>query len=98
MLELYGQDDCSVKEIDATGRPYMLWSTNLAPHKNHVNALKGLKKYYEMGGTLDVVITGVNTERLNPKHKREKGDIPLSKSTSRFVQMLEQDSKTSRHI
>lgn len=98
MLELYGQDDCSVKEIDATGKPYMLWSTNLAPHKNHVNALKGLKKYYEMGGTLDVVITGVNTERLNPKHKREKGDIPLSKSTSRFVQMLEQDSKTSRHI
>lgn len=98
MLELYEQDNCSDEETNATGRPYMLWSTNPMPHKNHINALKGLKKYYEMGGTLDVVVTGANTELLNPKRKRKEGDIPLSASTARFVHMLEQDPKTSRHI
>ena len=98
MLELYEQDNCSYEETNATGRPYMLWSTNPMPHKNHINALKGLKKYYEMGGTLDVVVTGANTELLNPKRKRKEGDIPLSASTARFVHMLEQDPKTSRHI
>lgn len=98
MLELYEQDNCSDAETDASSRPYMLWSTNLSSHKNHINALNGLKKYYEMGGTLDVVVTGVNTEQLKPKRKRKEGDIPLSASTARFVHMLEQDPKTSRHI
>lgn len=98
MLELYEQDNCSDEETDASSRPYMLWSTNLSSHKNHINALNGLKKYYEMGGTLDVVVTGVNTEQLKPKRKRKEGDIPLSASTARFVHMLEQDPKTSRHI
>lgn len=49
----------------AEDQPYFVWSTNAAPHKNHVVALKALVTYYdEMGGTLDCVITGVNSRGL----------------------------------
>jgi glycosyltransferase involved in cell wall biosynthesis len=44
---------------------YFLWTTNAAPHKNHLNAIAALKIYYEkLGGTLECRITGVNTEKL----------------------------------
>lgn len=98
MLELYKQDNFSDEEIAASDKPYMLWSTNPMPHKNHINAFRGLKKYYEMGGMLDVIVTGAGTELLKPKRKRKDGDIPLGESTIRFIRMLEQDPKTSRHI
>ncbi|ABO51632.1 glycosyl transferase, group 1 [Desulforamulus reducens MI-1] len=49
-----------------TGNPrYFLWTTNLAPHKNHVNAFKALLIYYEeYGGRLECCISGVNTENI----------------------------------
>lgn len=41
---------------------YFVWTTNLAPHKNHTNALNALKWYYEeLDGQLDCLVTGVNT-------------------------------------
>lgn len=40
---------------------FFVWSTNAARHKNHINALHGLIKYYENGGELDCCITGTNT-------------------------------------
>lgn len=41
---------------------YFIWTTNLAPHKNHTNAMKALKWYYdELDGQLDCLVTGVNT-------------------------------------
>jgi glycosyltransferase involved in cell wall biosynthesis len=44
---------------------YFLWTTNLAPHKNHENAVKALQIYYErLGGKLACCVTGVNTETL----------------------------------
>ncbi|MEJ0062267.1 MAG: glycosytransferase [Alphaproteobacteria bacterium] len=46
-------------------RPYFLWTTNAAPHKNHLNALLALAEYYEvLDGQLDCRVTGVNTHRL----------------------------------
>lgn len=42
---------------------YFVWTTNLAQHKNHTNAVKALKIYYEeLGGVLDCFVTGVNTD------------------------------------
>jgi glycosyltransferase involved in cell wall biosynthesis len=44
---------------------YFVWTTNSAPHKNHENALKALKWYYdELDGQLDCLVTGVNTDNL----------------------------------
>lgn len=48
-------------------KPYILWVTNASPHKNARGALAALKVYYEtLGGNLDVVICGQDTEKLNP--------------------------------
>jgi len=38
--------------------PYILWPTNAAVHKNHLNAFKALMRYYSLGGTYKIVITG----------------------------------------
>jgi glycosyltransferase involved in cell wall biosynthesis len=46
-------------------RSYFLWTTNLAPHKNHENALKALRIYYEqLDGQLECRVTGVNTKKM----------------------------------
>jgi glycosyltransferase involved in cell wall biosynthesis len=44
---------------------YFLWTTNLAYHKNHYNALYALREYYEsLDGQLDCRVSGVRTESL----------------------------------
>ncbi|WP_245320376.1 glycosyltransferase [Bradyrhizobium lablabi] len=49
---------------DDIGR-FFLWTTNLAPHKNHENAFKALRLYYEKyGGSLKCHVTGVDTRDL----------------------------------
>ena len=47
------------------GANYFLWTTNLAAHKNHENALKALQIYYErLDGQLNCHVTGVGADRL----------------------------------
>lgn len=44
---------------------YFLWSTNLALHKNHVNACRALHAYYQhYQGRFACIITGIMTEYL----------------------------------
>ena len=54
------------EEKDTTGsRGCFIWTTNAAPHKNHVNTLLALQDYYEtMDGQLDCIVTGVGTASL----------------------------------
>lgn len=49
-------------------RPYFIWSTNPARHKNHIRALQGLNEYYARGGKLKCYMTGANTQWLNLKN------------------------------
>src|SRR6195952_3448582 len=52
-------------------RPYFIWPTNAAVHKNHVNSFKALRIYWEeLGGTLDCHVTGVNTSGLLDNDER----------------------------
>ena len=53
----------SVAGLDRT----ILWVTNPSPHKNHQAAIQTLARYYERGGTLDVVVCGPDTLWLNPR-------------------------------
>jgi glycosyltransferase involved in cell wall biosynthesis len=55
-----------VEDLPAsTERPYLIWPTNAAVHKNHVNSFGALRIYWEeLGGNLDCHITGVNTNDL----------------------------------
>jgi hypothetical protein len=49
----------------STERPYFIWPTTAAFHKNHVNSFKALRVYWEeLGGNLDCHVTGVNTSDL----------------------------------
>ncbi|WEX08341.1 glycosyltransferase [Chelativorans sp. AA-79] len=66
---------------------YFLWTTNVAPHKNHERALQALSIYYgELNGGLHCYVTGVDSERLlqkDVKHLKEarkvyRGDPNLS--------------------
>lgn len=44
---------------------YFLWTTSLAPHKNHANALRALDLYYgEYGGQLNCCVTGAGSDQI----------------------------------
>ncbi|WP_454621623.1 glycosytransferase [Bradyrhizobium cenepequi] len=44
---------------------YFIWTTNLALHKNHQNALEALRIYYEeYDGRFECHVTGVDTDKL----------------------------------
>lgn len=48
---------------------FFIWTTNTAPHKNHIMTLEALARYYDaFGGKLDVHVTGVGTERFDPSN------------------------------
>lgn len=61
---------------------YFVWTTNLAPHKNHKNAIQALQIYYEqLNGKLKCHVTGVLTKRLfksKEAHLEELSDIVSS--------------------
>ena len=47
------------------GRPYFVWPTNPAPHKNHANAVKALQLYYEeFDGRLDCRVVGTGSSSI----------------------------------
>lgn len=56
---------------------YFVWTTNAAPHKNHLNAIKALETYYaRLGGSLQCVITGADTSSIRSSelpHLKEVG-------------------------
>jgi glycosyltransferase involved in cell wall biosynthesis len=61
---------------------YFIWTTNLALHKNHENAFKALRFYYEMyDGGLKCRVTGVDTGAMlkrKERHLKLLGDIRRS--------------------
>ncbi|AMB87544.1 glycosytransferase [Pseudomonas agarici] len=80
--------DTPIFPRDPQAPAYFLWTSNLAMHKNHENALKALKIYYEeMQGELVCFLVGVETEKLlkgdlrRPRRLAElvKKSVPLSK-------------------
>jgi len=57
---------------------YVLWATNAASHKNHVNALESFEIYtQELKGRLHLVLTGVGTRYLDPRNKFPNEDPML---------------------
>jgi glycosyltransferase involved in cell wall biosynthesis len=57
---------------------YIIWTTNTALHKNHINAIKGYEIYLqEYGGENSLVITGANSEVFDPEVDLEE-DSPFS--------------------
>lgn len=78
-LPMIAPDFSNLKGGHAETSNYFIWTTNTAIHKNHVNALKALKFYYEeLDGTLQCKITGVNTKELfnsSSQHLKSLADL-----------------------
>lgn len=49
---------------DAPTKPYLLWTTNSTQHKNHLNMIAGLEKYFSTHpeSPLEIHVTGVHTD------------------------------------
>lgn len=70
---------------------FFLWPTNKAGHKNQLNALRALEKYYlEYSGTLDVVVTGAQSQEII-----EDAD---GEDSARLLTKVGQDLLTQKHI
>ncbi len=66
--------------------PYFVWSTNMGPHKNHRNAVRALIRYYEEhGGSLDCVVTGVNSRGLRNRENEKYREVAEIIAESRVL-------------
>ncbi|UEM18196.1 glycosyltransferase (plasmid) [Bradyrhizobium barranii subsp. barranii] len=69
---------------------FFIWTTNLAPHKNHENAFKALRLYYDnYHGALECRVTGADTKDLlkrDASYLKMLGDI--RRSSPAFKQQL----------
>jgi glycosyltransferase involved in cell wall biosynthesis len=72
LMPMWSMDLVAATSVDSPAqfKPYILWVSNPTPHKNHLRGIKALERYYEMGGNLDVVLVGPNTDRLSPAYHR----------------------------
>ena len=71
---------------------YFLWVTNASAHKNHVNAFRAMKHYYEsLGGELQCLICGPVTDMLIP------GDL-ASPYHSKVYNELRQWTGYNKHV
>ena len=77
---------------------YFLWSTNIAEHKNHLCALRGLADYYHKGGKLACAITGVNTELFDVRNSEKKFGDKLTPYVKEVRQMIEKDEELRSNI
>jgi glycosyltransferase involved in cell wall biosynthesis len=70
---------------------YFIWTSNLAPHKNHENAFKALRLYYEKyDGTLDCRITGVDTRDML---KRDAPHLNMLREIRRASRAMKENLK-----
>lgn len=96
----------NVTSVGNTGGPaYFLWTTNLAPHKNHENAFKALQLYYDAhGGMLECHISGVDTGNIFksnlPRLKPLRAIVDDSAALARRLRLLGElpDQTYQRHL
>ena len=86
------KDLISGKSFKVEKGGYFLWVTNASAHKNHVNAFRALKHYYEsLGGQLKCLICGPVTDMLIP------GDL-ASPYHSKVYNELRQWTGYNQHV
>lgn len=90
---------------DTGGPAYFLWTINLAPHKNHENAFKALRLYYDThGGMLECHISGVDTGNIFksnfPHLKPLRAIVDGSAALARRLRLLGElpDHTYQRHL
>ncbi|MES2934940.1 MAG: glycosytransferase, partial [Pseudomonadota bacterium] len=68
-------------------KKYFLWATNLALHKNHENAVRALRQYYEeFDGKFACYVTGVDTDRMLDTDRSQLKPVQKIITTSPLLQ------------
>ncbi|MDG4854512.1 MULTISPECIES: glycosytransferase [unclassified Mesorhizobium] len=84
---------------DREQAPYMIWTTNAAPHKNHIMTLEALQHYYtSLEGKLDCYVTGVNTYQLSPKFQDSGDGSAITKYPESVRSFLRASPTLRRHV
>ncbi|MGQ9557379.1 MAG: glycosyltransferase [Desulfurispora sp.] len=77
LAPIWNKESSFILPSDENLDAYFLWTTNLALHKNHVNAFKALAIYYEKyGGRLKCHISGFGSNEIL------RSDLPHLRSVS----------------
>lgn len=79
-------------------KEFFLWSTNIAPHKNHKKALHALSDYYYKGGKLRCIITGVNTEQFNVKKSEKQLGMEINLYVKEIRKIINEDEVLKRNL
>lgn len=87
----------SARNTSPGKKNYFIWTTNLAPHKNHANAAEALSLYYErFGGKLRCVVTGVNSRKLAERFEEDPSldqvEFVGEVSEARYRRLLEESA------
>jgi len=79
---------------------YILWTTNLVYHKNHINAIDAFAIYsQEFGGSLHLVITGASTDYFDPDNNFPKDDPVINvPQVQQFRKKIKQNPALSKKI
>jgi glycosyltransferase involved in cell wall biosynthesis len=65
-------------------KPFFLWPTNRAEHKNHANAGEALSRYFEeLDGQLECLVTGVGTDAVMASEIPHMKEFLASRAASR---------------
>ena len=86
------------RNIKKGKKTYFVWSTNASQHKNHLIALQAISTYYRNGGTLDCIITGANSNYLDPKQNLDETSPVQIFYVKRVREMIRQDKLLNKHI
>ena len=74
---------------------YIVWTTNLAPHKNVLLALEAIENYYNQGGKFKFIMTGVDTDKLDIK--KELTSLPVE-NLEQLRQLIQSSSSLSKNL
>lgn len=91
------QDEVDLSSPTEEEKGYFLWSTNAAPHKNHETALRAIERYYSIGGSLECMVTGVNSRSLSPDVELPSTGI-LTSYVTRIREVVDSSSVLKEHL
>jgi glycosyltransferase involved in cell wall biosynthesis len=90
LVPAFGSTSLSSREELARSK-YFIWTTNLAPHKNHENAFNALRLYYEeYDGQFECHVTGVDTDKL---FKRDRSHLKTAREIYRTSEAVKANLK-----
>lgn len=77
--------ETSPSDGDDDARPYIMWSTILSQHENHLSTLSGLARFVE-SFPHEIVVTGFHTKSFDPGNSKPSVDHPYVRSVRTAIE------------